>query len=111
MVTAAGLGHVAQYASAIGVQKNMVMQEDGSGALVATRLIDAAHAAGLSVHAWTFRAENHFLPAALRHGNDASAHGDLAGEIAAFVAAGVDGLFCDHPGAARTALTALAELN
>ena len=62
--------------------------------------------AGLAVHAWTFRAENHFLPSALRRGDDPAAHGDLAAEIRAFMDAGVDGLFCDHPDLARRALDA-----
>ncbi len=107
MVTPAGLMQVAQYASAIGVQKTMVMREGEGGALAATRLIADAHAAGLAVHAWTFRAENQFLPAILQRGDDASAHGDMTGEIAAFAAAGVDGLFCDQPAIARVALTGL----
>jgi glycerophosphoryl diester phosphodiesterase len=100
-----GLRQIAEYANAIGVQKNMVLAI-GAAAPVATRLIDDAHAAGLAVHAWTFRAENHFLPAVLRRGVEASAHGDMAAEIHAFVAAGADGLFCDHPAIARSALDA-----
>jgi glycerophosphoryl diester phosphodiesterase len=106
MISPAGLQRIARYASAIGVQKNMVMHEDGSAALTPTSLIDDAHAAGLAVHAWTFRAENHFLPNILQRGNDPAAHGDMQGEIGAFVAAGVDGLFCDHPGLARSAIAA-----
>jgi glycerophosphoryl diester phosphodiesterase len=51
----------------------------------------------LSVHVWTLRAENHFLPAALRKGSDETHVGDLAAEIEAFLAAGVDGFFTDHP--------------
>jgi glycerophosphoryl diester phosphodiesterase len=104
MMQPAGLVQIAKYANAIGVQKNTVMREGASGALTATQLIGDAHAAGLAVHAWTFRAENHFLPAVLRAGSEKSAHGDIAAEIRAFVAAGVDGLFCDHPAAARIAL-------
>jgi glycerophosphoryl diester phosphodiesterase len=104
MAAPAGLKRIAGYATAIGVQKSMVMKEGAGGELVATPLVHDAHAAGLAVHAWTFRAENHFLPGALQRGNDPASHGDMQREIAAFVAAGVDGLFCDHPGLARTAL-------
>jgi len=104
MATPAGLARVAGYANAIGVQKNMVLRETASGALEATGLVSDAHAAGLAVHAWTFRAENAFLPAALRRGTEPAAHGDLAAEIQASAAAGVDGLFSDHPGIARAAL-------
>lgn len=104
MIKPAGLRQIAQYAAAVGVQKNLVMHEGAEGALMQTSLMDEAHAAGLAVHAWTFRAENHFLPAAMRHGNELSAHGDIAREIRAFAAAGIDGAFCDHPGLARAAL-------
>ncbi len=103
MIERAGLAQIAGYASAIGVQKEMVMRH-AKGGMVATPLIDAAHAAGLAVHAWTFRAENQFLPVALRHGDDASSHGDMLAEIRAYAAAGVDGVFCDHPRLARLAL-------
>ena len=59
-----------------------------------------AHAAGLLVHPWTYRAENRFLPPVLRRGDDPAAHGDLAGELTAAFDAGVDGVFCDFPGVA-----------
>jgi glycerophosphoryl diester phosphodiesterase len=106
MLSREGLRRVAGYANAIGVQKTLAMRESEGSALTAMSLIDDAHAAGLDVHAWTFRAENHFLPSGLRHGNDPAAHGDMAGEIGLFVAAGVDGVFCDHPGLARSAIDA-----
>lgn len=99
-----GLHRIAGYASAIGVEKGMAMKEEEGGELAATSLIGDAHAAGLAVHAWTIRAENHFLPKALRRGGDPASHGDMPGEIALLAAAGVDGLFCDHPGLARSAL-------
>jgi glycerophosphoryl diester phosphodiesterase len=108
MASPEGLERIAGYARAIGVQKNLVLRESDNGALLPTSLIDDAHAAGLAVHAWTFRAENHFLPSTLQRGSDPSAQGDLEAEIAAFVAAGVDALFCDHPGPARRALDAAA---
>jgi glycerophosphoryl diester phosphodiesterase len=46
---------------------------------------------------WTFRAENEFLPADLRAGTDPAAHGDLAAEIARYLALGIDGFFTDFP--------------
>lgn len=108
MISPQGLARIADYAAAVGVQKSMVMREAEGGTLMATSLIGDAHAAGLAVHAWTFRAENHFLPRTLRSGEDPAAHGDLPREIAAFVAAGMDGMFCDHPAPARAALDAAA---
>ena len=71
------------------------------GALTPTRLVEHAHAAGLQVHAWTFRAENMFLPVSFRRGTELAGHGDLAGEIRLHVQNGVDGLFCDFPDVAR----------
>jgi len=95
---------MAEYATAIGVQKDMVMATQPDGSLRPTGLVAAAHAAGLAVHAWTFRAENQFLPPALRRGDGAAAPGDLLAEIAAHLAAGINGLFCDFPDLARTAM-------
>lgn len=95
---------VARYAAAIGVQKELVMHEAADGSPTPTSVVGDAHAAGLQVHVWTFRAENHFLPRALRRGEEPSGLGDLAGEVRAFVAAGIDGLFSDQPALARAAL-------
>lgn len=93
MATPAGLKAIAGYAYGIGPNKAMIWA--GSGA--PTALIADAHAAGLKVHPWTFRAENTFLPAALRTGTDPAAHGRIADEIRAYVSFGVDGFFTDFP--------------
>ncbi|MDR2215138.1 MAG: hypothetical protein LBE59_04775 [Nevskiaceae bacterium] len=92
------LAQVATYAQAIGVHKDAAV-DPMSGA--ATGLVERAYAAGLAVHVWTVRAENRFLGARWRQGDDPAAWGDIAGEIAALIAAGVDGMFCDQPGEAR----------
>jgi len=104
MVTPEGLKDIARYAAAIGVQKELVMGEAADGSPTPTSLVQEAHGAGLAVHVWTFRAENHFLPRALRRGEQPSGLGDLAAEVRAFVAAGIDGLFCDQPALAGAAL-------
>jgi glycerophosphoryl diester phosphodiesterase len=55
--------------------------------------------------AWTFRAENSFLPADYRKGSDPAAHGRMGEEVTRFLEAGLDGVFCDQPDicvAART---------
>jgi glycerophosphoryl diester phosphodiesterase len=62
-----------------------------------TPLVQDAHARGLIVHGWTFRAENTFLPANYQSSSDPAAFGDLAGEIKAFLEAGMDDFFTDHP--------------
>jgi glycerophosphoryl diester phosphodiesterase len=93
-----GLREIASYARGIGVHKNLVLPRDGSDRLLApTTLVRDAHAAGLLVHVFTLRAENQFLPAELRRGSDLAAKGDLAGEAALFLKAGIDGFFTDHP--------------
>ncbi len=86
MTTPEGLRAVARYAWGIGPNKAML----GDGALVRD-----AHGAGLRVHPWTYRAENRFLGPLFRR--DGSAHGDLAGEIAAALDLGIDGFFTDFP--------------
>jgi len=106
LATPDGLRQVARYATAIGVQKEMVMGVDAGGLPVPTDLVRHAHEVGLAVHVWTFRAENHFLPQPLRQGADPAGHGDLAAEIQMFAAAAIDGLFSDYPDLARMALAA-----
>lgn len=102
LATPAGLREVARYATAIGVHKDLLIPRDAGGRLgTPTSLLRDARAAGLAVHAWTFRAENRFLPADFRRGDDPAAHGDLAGELARFLELGVDGYFTDHPETAR----------
>jgi glycerophosphoryl diester phosphodiesterase len=110
MSRAEGLRRVAEYANAVGVQKSMVMNESPDGTLTPTTLVEHAHAAGLLAHVWTFRAENMFLPVALRRGTELAGRGDLAAEIQRHVEAGIDGLFCDQPDIARRALTRIATI-
>jgi glycerophosphoryl diester phosphodiesterase len=94
----AGLADIATYAGGIGVNKNLMIPL-GAGAFLGmpTTLVADAHAAGLIVHGWTFRAENSFLPADYRSSSDPAALGDLAGEIQRFLTEGMDGFFTDQP--------------
>jgi len=97
MTTPAGLREVARYADGIGPDKNQVIPRDANGFLTEpTTLVRDAHRAGLTVHPYTFRAENAFLPADFRSSAVPAEYGDLFAEIAAFRAAGVDGLFTDN---------------
>jgi glycerophosphoryl diester phosphodiesterase len=93
-----GLAGIARYADAIGVEKLLVIPRRKDGSLAReTSLVRDAHAAGLAVHAWTFRAENRFLPAPLRSGESPAQLGDLEAEVRAYLRAGIDGFFIDQP--------------
>lgn len=98
MASPAGLKAIAAYADGIGPNKAMVIPRGALGTLGdPTNLVRDAHAAGLKVHPWTFRRENYFLPLADKGGVNPAAHGDLAAEIDAYLATGIDGLFSDNP--------------
>ncbi|KAI5635380.1 glycerophosphoryl diester phosphodiesterase family domain-containing protein [Phthorimaea operculella] len=98
MATPEGLIEVAKYAAAVGPDKGYIIPRDKDDKLGApTTFVRDAHAAGLKVHPYTFRAENTFLPAEFRSADRSeSARGDLAGEVKAFMDAGIDGLFSDQ---------------
>lgn len=109
LVTADGLAAIAAHADAVGVHKSLVIPHTAAGTLGEPGpLVADAHAAGLAVHAYTFRNENAFLPADLRSGADDADLGDGRAECAAFLRAGVDGLFADDPATAVAALDLVA---
>jgi glycerophosphoryl diester phosphodiesterase len=100
MATPTGLARIRRYADGIGPDRSQVIPRDPTNELHlanATSLTHDAHAAGLLVHPYTFRAENRFLPSNFRAGAEPNDLGDVAGEIAVFLEAGVDGFFTDHP--------------
>jgi glycerophosphoryl diester phosphodiesterase len=96
LMTDAGLREIATYADAIGPFKRMVVSYEAGDARD-TGLARRARAAGLGVHVWTLRAENEFLPAALKSSADPAARGDLSAEIHALLEAGITGFFSDQP--------------
>jgi glycerophosphoryl diester phosphodiesterase len=96
MLSPAGLGDIARYANAIGPNKRSIVPVDKHGmTLPPTSLVADAHAAGLTVHPWTFRNESVFL--AKDYG------GDPRREYQQFFELGVDGLFSDFPDTALSA--------
>ncbi|MDB5174792.1 MAG: glycerophosphoryl diester phosphodiesterase [Phycisphaerales bacterium] len=99
MLSPAGLAEIATYAVGIAPWKRLIVPAageaggaSGGAARLArpTSLIVDAHAAGLLVHAWTFRNEPQFLAA--------DYEGDPRREYEQFKSLGVDGFITDFPG-------------
>jgi glycerophosphoryl diester phosphodiesterase len=98
LLTPAGLRFISTWVSTIGPAKNQVIPLDPDGSLgTPTSLVSDAHAAGLTVMPYVFRAENAFLPADLQVGSSANDVGRGIAEGVIFMRAGIDGLFCDQP--------------
>lgn len=95
---------LSRWIDGFGPAKDAVITRNADGSLgEPTSFVADAHAAGLKVTPWTFRAENTFLPTDFRLGSDPAAHGRLADEVTAFYEVGVDGVFCDQPDICATA--------
>ncbi len=110
MVTPAGLAEIKTYADGIGPWKPYILPARGLDAsgnpvtalsaasnLPPTSLIADAHAAGLFVHAYTFRDEPHHLTRTY--------NGDPQAEYRAYFSLGIDGVFTDFSTTGRQALT------
>ncbi|MBM2621369.1 glycerophosphodiester phosphodiesterase [Actinoplanes sp. LDG1-06] len=97
-LTPAGLKELSSYVDGIGPEKNQIIPRTADATLgTPTSLVKDAHAAGLKVIPYTFRAENQFLPAELRVGTDPNAYGKAIDEQITFLRTGIDGLFTDQP--------------
>jgi glycerophosphoryl diester phosphodiesterase len=106
MLTPEGLAEIATYAQWISPPLRRVIPLDAAGnSGPPAALIADAHKAGLKISVFTFRPENQFLPADLRHGqpNERWPQGMVA-DVRAFVAAGADGFFTDDPALGRAAV-------
>lgn len=103
MVSAEGLKTIAAYAHGVGPHWSLVLPTENDVLSLPTPLVAHAHELGLSVHPWTVRAENAFLPKALQRGDGPAAHGDALTVLKALYAAGVDGVFSDFPALAVAA--------
>ncbi|WP_431260890.1 glycerophosphodiester phosphodiesterase [Roseateles chitinivorans] len=106
LVKPAGLAEIAGYAQGIGANTSLMIPLVAGRLGTPTTLVKDAHAAGLIVHGWTFRAENVFLPDDFDSSADPAAIGNLAGQIDAFLKLGMDGLFSDQSFLARKAIDA-----
>ena len=113
MVSRVGLAFVKTYADGIGPWKPYLVKtvddgvdRNGDGKITindrrvdgSTGVIEAAHAAGLLVHAFTFR-------------NDASGYGftDPKAEMAYYMSLGIDGVFTDFPDTGVAAVASVPE--
>jgi glycerophosphoryl diester phosphodiesterase len=97
LASAQGLREIATYARGVGPAKSHLLPRKVDGSLGApTSFVRDAHAAGLVVHPWTFRAENAFLPTEHRRGTKTTDRGDGEAEILAFLRTGADGFFTDQ---------------
>ncbi len=104
LVTPEGLREISTYADAVGANKDLVLPRNAAGETTEpSALVDDAHAVGLDVHVWTMRDENMFMARNYWNGVDPQAKGDAYEEYADFFAAGVDGVFSDHPDTAVAA--------
>jgi glycerophosphoryl diester phosphodiesterase len=96
-LTPGGLKELSTYADGIGPDKSQVIPRKADNTLGApTSLVRDAHAAGLKVIPYTFRAENQFLPADYQVGTDPNAYGRAIDEQITYLRTGIDGLFTDQ---------------
>ena len=102
LMTPDGLAELSKDVDAIGPERTMVVPEEDGRLGEPTSLVADAHAAGLAVTPYTFRAENAFLPESLRSSQDPAELGDMDTLVRAHLEAGVDGVFSDQPGVAVT---------
>jgi glycerophosphoryl diester phosphodiesterase len=109
LARSAGLDFLKGFVDGIGAHTQLIVPSDGKRLQAPTALIQEAHARGLAVHGWTYRAENQFLPAELARGSSPAAPGDMAGQLRVFLEAGMDGFFTDHPDLGRELLTQMTK--
>ncbi|MBC8087341.1 MAG: glycerophosphodiester phosphodiesterase [Phycisphaerae bacterium] len=97
LISVPGLDFINDYASGIGPTRDLLIPRPGNVIGTPTTAVMDAHAAGLLVHPFTFRAENNFLSSGYRIGTDLTAFGNYQDETILYLNLGIDGFFTDHP--------------
>ena len=109
LALATGLDFIDGYADGVGANTALMIPLVGGRLGSPTTLIADAHARGLAVHGWTFRAENIFLPNEFDSSTNPAEFGNLSGQILAFAVLGIDGIFTDQPDLGVAAIAAIPE--
>ena len=107
MMKPTGLREISGYADAIGPNIREIIPLKADGTLgTPTSLVHDAHAAGLELHPYTFRPENHFQAKNFWQGSDPKTFNEAGSiaEIRAYLAAGIDAFFTDDPAIGRNAV-------
>ncbi|WEV79340.1 glycerophosphodiester phosphodiesterase family protein [Janibacter cremeus] len=89
---------LARWIDGISPDKKQIIPWEADGTLgEATALVANAHAAGLEVTPWGFRASDSSLPGDPRTAADSTERSRMVDEVESYLRAGVDGVFCDQP--------------
>lgn len=97
LISPTGLNFVNDYAAGIGPTRDLLIPRPLNVLGSPTTAVADAHAAGLLVHPFTFRAENNFLSVGFRLGSDLTAYGNYQAETLLYLNLGIDGFFTDQP--------------
>lgn len=108
LISVSGLNIINDYAAGIGPTRDLLIPRPGNVLGTATTAVADAHAAGLLVHPFTFRAENNFLSNGFRIGADPTAYGNYQDETLLYLNLGIDGFFTDQPDFGVRAVSAIS---
>ena len=95
-LSGSGLNVINDYAAGIGPTRDLIIPRPGNVIGAPTTLVADAHAAGLLVHPFTFRAENTFLSNGYRVGSNPNAYGNCQDETILYLKLGIDRFFTDQ---------------
>ena len=103
MATPQGMADIKQYAQGVSLLRHLAADMEKGQWVRPSAVARAAKEAGLSVHIWTLRPENQYLPNPYKNGADPAQRGNAAAEAKALLATGADGLITDDPASIRAA--------